>query len=305
MEDCLERICDPYLMTTVSDALKTLLSRIQPTGGEMAAAEKHFETIKTRLEMVFAAKKFPKAGSFSRGTFIRGRSDVDVFAQIPLDAVWWGDEWKSSNTILDKFRREISARLPNTRVGRDVHAIVVEFRDMDIDVVPAAWGGFSKEYKRPLYYIPDGNGRWMLTSPEIHNGYIALKNKESGGKLRAVAQLFKFWRVCREPAIPISSFHIEMVLASEGICNGVKSYAECMTELLQKMAERDCAGILDPYRINGNIAATKSEAQRATASASVKNSRDQAKAALSAERNGNVKEALRQWNYVFHYELLK
>lgn len=49
--------------------------------------------------------------------------------------------------------------------------------------------------KRPLYYIPDGNGSWMLTSPEIHNGYIALKNQESCGKLRAVAQLFKFWRV--------------------------------------------------------------------------------------------------------------
>lgn len=271
----------------------------------MQAAAKHFETIRTRLEKVFTVKKFPKAGSFSRATFIRGRSDVDVFAQIPLDLVWWGNEWKSSTTILDKFRREIVARLPNTKVGRDVHAIVVEFRDMDIDVVPAAWGGFSKEYKRPLYYIPDGNGSWMLTSPEIHNGYIALKNQESGGKLRAVAQLFKFWRVCREPAIPISSFHIEMVLASEEICNGVKSYASCMTELLQKMAERDCAGILDPYRISGNIAATKSEAQRATALASVKNSRDHAKAALIAERNGKVDEALRQWDYVFNYKLFR
>jgi hypothetical protein len=86
--------------------------------------------------------------------------------------------------------------------------------------------------KRPLYYIPYGNGWWRLTSPEIHNGYIALMNQESGGKLRAVAQLFKFWRVCRELAIPISSFHIEMVLASEGICNGVKSYAECMMHWL-------------------------------------------------------------------------
>ena len=292
-------------MSAVSDALKSLLSRIQPTGGEVQAAAKHFETIKTRLETVFAAKKFPKAGSFSRGTFIRGRSDVDVFAQIPLDVVWWGNEWKSSTTILDKFRREIKERLPNTKVGRDVHAVVVEFSDMDIDVVPAAWGGFSKEYKRPLYYIPDGNGGWMVTSPEIHNGYIALKNQESGGKLRAVAQLFKFGRVCREPAIPISSFHIEMVLASEGICTGVKSYAVCMTEMLQKMAERDCAGFLDPYRINGNIAATKSEAQRATALASVKSSRDQAKAALADERDGRMEDALWRWDYVFNYKLFR
>ena len=271
----------------------------------MLAAQKHFATIKTRLETVFTVKKFFAAGSFSRDTFIRGRSDVDVFAQITLDEIRRGDKRISSYTMLDNFRREIAARLPYTKVGRDVHAIVVQFSDMDIDVVPAAWGVFSKEYKRPLYYIPDGNGDWMLTNPEIHNGYIADANQQSRGKLRAVAQLFKYWRVCRDPAIPISSFHIEMVLASEGICTGVKSYAECMTELLQKMAERDCAGILDPYRISGNIAATKSEAQRATALASVKSSRDHAKAALVAERNGRMNDALQQWNYVFNYKLLR
>lgn len=245
------------------------------------------------------------AGSFSRETFIRGRSDVDVFAQISLDDIRWGNGWKSSHTVLDSFRMEIASRLPNSEVGRDVHAIVVRFTDMDMDIVPAAWGGFSTEYKRPLYFIPDGNGDWMRTSPEIHNGFIATRNQESRGKLRAVAQLLKYWRVCRNPAIPLSSFHIEMVLASEGICTGVKSYAECMTEMLQKLAERDCAGIRDPYGIGGNIAATRTEAQRNASVASVKNSREHAKTALYAERMGRVDEALRQWNYVFNYELLK
>jgi hypothetical protein len=71
------------------------------------------------------------------------------------------------------------------------------------------------------------------------------------------------------------------------------------------MAERDCAGIRDPYGISGNIAATKTEAQRATAVASVKNSREHAKAALSAERLGRANEALQQWNYVFNYKLFR
>lgn len=62
-----------FRMSAVSDALKNLLNRIQPTGGEMQAAERHFATIKGRLETVFAAKKFAKVGSFSRGTYIRGR----------------------------------------------------------------------------------------------------------------------------------------------------------------------------------------------------------------------------------------
>lgn len=293
------------MMRTVSDAFLSLLKRIQPTGGETQAAGRHFETIRTRLETVFTVKKFFAAGSFSRETFIRGRSDVDVFAQVTLDEIRWGNERKSSFTVLDHFRKELAARLPYTKVGRDVHAIVVEFSDTDMDVVPAAWAGFSAQHKRPLYLIPDGNGRWMESNPEIHNAYIESKNQESRGKLRAVAQLFKFWRGCRNTTIPISSFHIEMVLASKGICNGVKSYAECMTELLQKMAERDCAGIRDPKGVSGNIAATKSEVQRAAAVASVKSSRDYAKAALSAERNGRTNEALQQWNYAFNYEFLK
>ena len=75
-------------MSAVSDALKSLLNRIQPTGGEVQAAEKHFETIKTRLETVFAAKKFPKAGSFSRGTFIRGRSAEWTFGGLIVQAGW-------------------------------------------------------------------------------------------------------------------------------------------------------------------------------------------------------------------------
>ncbi len=178
-------------MSTVSDTLQSLLKRIQPTGGEIQAANRHFATIKTRLETVFTVKKFFAAGSFSRDTFIRGRSDVDVFAQITLDEIRRGDGRKSSYTVLDNFRKEIAARLPATKVGRDVHAIVVGFSDMDMDVVPAAWAGFSTQHKRPLYLIPDGNGEWMESSPEIHNGYIKSKNQESGGKLRGGGTAFQ------------------------------------------------------------------------------------------------------------------
>ena len=39
--------------------------------------------------------------------------------------------------------------------------------------------------------------------------------------------------------------------------------------------------------------------------AAVKTARDYAKAAISAERNGRMNEALQQWNYAFNYEFLK
>src|SRR5258705_202752 len=69
--------------------------------------------------------------------------------------------------------------------------------------------------KWPVYSIPDGAGSWMQTSPTLYDSYIQAANRESGGKLLQVAQLMKFWRECRDPRIPLSSFHIEMVLANE------------------------------------------------------------------------------------------
>jgi hypothetical protein len=75
--------------------------------------------------------------------------------------------------------------------------------------------------------------------------------------------------------------------------------------MLQKMAERNCAGIRDPYGISGNIPATKTEVQREAAVVSVKNSREHAKAALYLESNGRMQDALQQWNYVFNYKLLR
>ena len=287
-------------MATVSGSFQELIRRIQPLQSEIDAAEGHLATIKTRLEYAFSLKKFFTAGSYGRNTFIRGKSDVDAFAVISLDDIKWGNGWKSSFTILDNFRAELAARFPYSSVYRDVHAIVVEFTDCKVDVVPAVWAEFSEEYKRPIYWIPDGNGDWMRTSPELHNDYIKKKNDESGGKLRTVAQMMKFWRECRNPRIPLSSFHIEIVLASENICYGIKSYADCVTELLQSLAARDCAGIRDPFGICGIIPAVKTEAQRAGATASVKNSRDHAKAALSAALYGNTNEALRQWDIVFN-----
>lgn len=85
-------------MKPVSNVFQSVMNRIQPTGGETRAAGRHFQTIRTRFEAVFTVKRFFAAGSFSRETFIRGRSDVDVFEKVTLDEIRWGNERKSSST---------------------------------------------------------------------------------------------------------------------------------------------------------------------------------------------------------------
>jgi hypothetical protein len=115
----------------------------------------------------------------------------------------------------------------------------------------------------------------------------------------------KYWRECRTPRVPLSSFHIEMLLASEGICAGVKSYAACVTETLQLIAERECRALQDPLGIAGHIRAVQTEAQRESSLASVRYSRDHAKDGCLSDYAGNTNEAWRQWDIVFNYTFPK
>lgn len=285
---------------SVSNSFQTLLSRLQPLDSEIQAANGHIKTVKARLESVFSVSKVLVTGSGARGSFIRGKSDVDLFVVVSRDQLRWGDRYVASTTALDNFRKELQGRFWNTSVYKDVHAVVVDFADCRVDVVPAFFAGTASN-NWPLYSMPDGQGGWMQTSPDLHNAYIAQADKESGGKLKYTAQLMKFWRECRKPRIPLSSFHIEMVLASEGICKGPKSYALCVRDLLQSIASRDCRAIRDPYGITGNISCVKTEAQRNNALASVKHSREHAKSACLAE-DISVSEAKRQWDIVFNQQ---
>jgi hypothetical protein len=140
----------------------------------------------------------------------------------------------------------------------------------------------------------------MPTCPTLYDAYIAGANEESGGKLIYVAQLMKFWRECRNPRIPLSSFHIEMILASEDVCKGVKPYSACMLEILRSLARRECRAMRDPYEIAGNIAAVKTDSQRERSLASVANSRNHAESARKAETLADLQEAREQWDIVFN-----
>ena len=284
---------------SISQSFFDLIDQIQPTTSQVNSAKQHLSTIQTRLKSVFELSSCRVTGSFSRGSSISGFSDVDLVAVFRKAQFTRAGSIISSNQVLDNVRRQLLARYPNTPLGRDGMAITISFSSGQIvDVVPALFDSMY-EQKWPIYLIPDGNGDWMHSSPSLYDAYICQSNKKSGGKLKYVTQLIKFWRECRNPRIPLSSFHIEMVLASEGICTIGKTYADCLYDLLRSIAERDCRPIRDPYRISGNISAVKTANQLERASNSVSHSRDHAYLALVAESD-RIAEARRQWNIVFN-----
>lgn len=284
---------------TISESFQELIRRIQPLESEVQAARQHLATIKTRLEAVFAISSCRTIGSFSRGTSIRGFSDTDILPVFRKAEFTWGGYLINSNTALDNMRKALLERYPYSQIQRDGMAIVISFSDgRQVDVVPGIFDSMYRE-KWPIYLIPDCAGGWMQTCPSLYDAYILGGNNESGGQLAYVAQLMKFWRECRSPRIPLSSFHIEMVLAAEGLCKGVKSYATCMLEILRSLARRECRAMRDPYGIAGNIPAVKTASQRERALASVSNSRDHAASAVSASTY-DIHEARRQWDIVFN-----
>ena len=284
----------------ISESFAALIGRIQPLQSELDAARQHRDTIKTRLETDFDLSSCRPIGSSARETSIRGFSDTDLLAAFRKNNFTRGGSLINSDTALDNVRKALVERYPNSDVRRDGMAIAVSFSDgRQVDVVP---GVFDEMYDKewPVYLIPDGAGGWMRTSPALYDAYIRETNREAGGKLIQVAQLMKFWRECREPRIPLSSFHIEMILASEEVCKGVKSYAECMLDILRNLARRECRAMQDPYDIAGNIPAIKTLSQRERAQNSIANSRDHAQSARGAELGSDLEEARRQWDIVFN-----
>lgn len=283
---------------SIAQSFGTLIQRIQPRQTEIDSAKQHLATIRIRLETVFALSSCKITGSFARDTLVRGFSDTDLFAVFRKSNFTWGGSLISSTRALENVRKELLARYPTTPLGRDVMAITIPFSDGHVDVVPALFDHMHQD-KWPIYLIPDGADGWMATCPSLYDAYIEQANVQSGGKLKYVAQMMKFWRVCRIQPIPLSSFHIEMVLASEEVCKGVKPYSECLRDLLRSLTNRECRAMQDPFGIGGYIPAVKTASQRETALASVRNSRDHANSAIPAEL-WSITEARRQWNIVFN-----
>ncbi len=281
------------------DSFRTLLARIQPLGSEKLALANHLATVRTRLSSTFKVNKFVTVGSSSRGTSIRGKSDGDLFVVFPRDQLRWGDSYVSSNTALENIKKELQMRYKYTNIYKDVHSIVIDFSACSIDVVPA----FYYETTRngwPVYAMPDGGGGWMKTCPELHAKYIKAADEQSWGKLKRTAQLIKFWRECRHPRVPISSFYIEMLLAFEGTCKGIKSYDQCLRNIFQSIASKECRAMRDPLGLTSYISCVKTESQRESALLSVRYSRDHAKAGYQAAISDNIVEANRQWDIVFN-----
>lgn len=296
-----------YRPSPVASVFHDLLARIQLTERDTTLFESHRGSIRNALSAAtgFELKRLEPIGSFSRKTAVHGVSDADLLALLTGASVSVGRTLQTSDTVLSKVRTVLSARFPNTAVGRDGQAVVVDFGDGShpVDVVPAVWVSQDGHKNYPVYVIPDGAGWWKRTSPTSHKRFIHDADGRAGGKLTYAAQLLKYWCWTRATPVPLSGFHIELRLAVDRICEGARSYASIIDDALALLVRRGCSGLNDPLGISGRIPAVSTDAKQESACMSVETSADHARRAVLAEQDGHDVEALRQWNIVFNGRL--
>jgi predicted nucleotidyltransferase len=274
-----------------------LLESLNPTIREEEAISTHQQVLQSRFGTSLSAYPPLAFGSYPRRTAITRYSDLDLLLRLPAEVRKRGGEFVSSNTVLDNVRRQAQDRLPLTSVGRDEHAIVIAYADgTRIDLVPAFFCSFNTH---PVFEIPDGKGWWMPTSPAQHKTFIQTADQESAGKLKGVAKLVKFWRFTRQTPIPLSSIHLELILAVERTCIGARSYSACLNWTFHVLARRRGAGLRDPV-LGGLIPAVNTDAKRTELNGALDHAVLHAGAAVNAESSGDTQEAIRQWNIVFN-----
>lgn len=280
---------------TVEEGFREFHGRLTPTGGESEAAKRHRSSIEACLKSEFGLTRFFRTGSFGNGTSIRGHSDVDYFAQIPSNNLH-----QNSYTTLRRLWNKLDARFPNTGVKVRSPAILVPFGNIKsewTEVVPADLIDETEDGFK-IYEIPNSKGRWVKSSPEMHNVFVSIIDKEKGRKVKPLVRFLKAWKYFRD--VPISSFYLELRVAKYSLDQDYIIYSfDCMN-VLKLLWNNQLAAIQDPMGISGYIHPCLSDAKKSDAISKLKTSYIRAQKAYKEESEGRIKDAFYWWNLVFN-----
>ena len=277
-----------------------LIQSIKQSPAELERAEGRKGAIRARLRKSFKITGVFKIGSYSRGTAIASRSDVDLLVNLRRDEAKWGGNLVSSSRVLQRVRDDLNDRFVSTVVRRDGQAAVVSFSRgaQKVDVVPGLF--LRMQDKNPIFAIPDGNGDWLETSPRAHLVWLRTQQLRSKGKMNKVAQLLKHWKYSRNNTEPLNSFYLEMWLAHSGICTGPRTYGEILCDAFEKLDRESLRQMVDPVGISGWIYPSITAAQKNSVQTTIGSCAYHAAAAIYAENKKDYQEANRQWSIVFN-----
>lgn len=281
---------------TVEEGFDTFHSWLTPTKTESANAKSHRASIEACLKANFGITRFFRTGSFGNGTSVSGHSDVDYLASIPRDKLK-GD----SDVTLRAIKSVLDSRFPNTGVYIDSPAVVVPFGTDPAETTEIVPGDFmEKDNGFCIYDIPNGNGGWMRSSPEMHNAYVDMLNNKLNKKVEPLIRFIKAWKYYNK--VPISSFYLEMFIAKYVTNENVIVYSIDIKNIFEKLQSTALASISDPLGISGTIVACKNSTDRQKTLEALKEAVRKSNNARTAEYGSRSKDAFTWWDSLFDYE---
>ncbi|MEL5990722.1 SMODS domain-containing nucleotidyltransferase [Microbacterium phosphatis] len=272
-------------MTTAASWLSELNSYYTPTSTQFDGARAHRASIESRLDRDLGVGEMFEIGSLRHGTGVYNYSDADYLVSLK------GFRPDSSLTMLNKVKESLQGRFFSTTIGVRRPAVVCQFADGVVEVVPAyASSGTG-------YWIADPTGGWMLTHPKDHNTWVNSVNNKHDGAAKRLARQLKVWKYRRN--VPVSSCYLEMRAAKH--MDGESSYHSTwdLHAVLKKLQDNSLAAMNDPTGLGSRFTAYSSEASRTDALSKLSTAVNRASKARDYASAGDHANAIAQLKLLF------
>lgn len=287
------------MATTVHQGFVDFLSTLTPTQKESDRAISHRASIEACLRSNFTVTGYFRAGSFGNGTSISGYSDVDYVAGISV-------ECRDSDDLLNQVRDVLDRRFPNTGVRRNPPAVRLPFgtdASETTEVTPGIYLGKAPGTDYRVYHIADGNGEWLVTSPDTHNAFVRTEDERLGRKLKPLVRFIKAWKYMR--SVPMGSFYLELVTAAYAAGEPAITYSTDLLAVLRILDDNGLPSLDDPAGVCGTIQPGGTQAQQDQARTKLSAARKWAERACTAEGEGRIQDAFNAWDLVFNGQFSK
>jgi Second Messenger Oligonucleotide or Dinucleotide Synthetase domain len=229
-----------------------------------------------------------ESGSWTHGTGIAGKSDVDYMA------------WASSPRPLrpSSALRSLEAavefcdwKIDSTRISSPVVAVTYESIP-HFEVVPAWYKEEIRSYN--VFWIPGRSDEWVLSAPQAHLAYVSDQNDRLDKRVKPLVRLLKAWK--RHVGAPVSSFYLEMRTAQYASRESSIIYDMDLLSIFDKLLDDQCRDMNDPQGLVGRIPACSSEEKRRTA---VKLAHEAGLSCLAADRARTAGNAGDYWEAMY------
>lgn len=218
-----------------------------------------------------------ESGSWSHGTGIKAKSDVDYMA--------WCTASRPTlpSSALASLKRSLSNwKINSVRVSSPV--VQVEFLSPPAFEVAPCWyrseiNGFN------TFWIPGRGDEWVLSAPDAHLAYVNQQNDRLSKRVKPLVRLLKAWKC--QVGLPASSFYLEMRAAKYASDEQSIYYLIDLRRVIQRLVWEEFRDLNDPQGIVGRIPGCSSNDNRIASLRLAKEALDTLEKAEAAKAAGD------------------